>query len=177
MVLEKLRIKRKIINSALPITFFITFITWFVINIGYYNVSTNISENIRGNPPGEYKHCEHWSYHLNDKVRTQEGVNKKIWNFPCMECVARLYFSLFFIANLRILLISPFSYTPAFLMQRYNRNSLLQDEIQAQPWRISLLDDQHVDTEGLYVDIHTTRISGVRLSWGRHLSQSFTFYF
>merc|ERR1719237_403548 len=51
MVLEKCRIKRKIVvNSALPITFFIA--TWFVINIRYYyNVSTTMSENVHGNPP------------------------------------------------------------------------------------------------------------------------------
>ena len=56
MVLEKFtRIKRKIVvNSAVPITFFI--LTWFVLNIRYYyNVSTNMSENVHGNPPGEHK--------------------------------------------------------------------------------------------------------------------------
>ena len=57
MVLEKFtRIKRKIVvNSAVPITFFI--LTWFVINIRFYynNVSTDMSENVHGNPPGGYK--------------------------------------------------------------------------------------------------------------------------
>ena len=53
MVLE-FRIKRKVVvNSVLPITFFIT---WFVINVRYYyNVSTDISENVHGTPPGGYK--------------------------------------------------------------------------------------------------------------------------
>ena len=56
MVLE-FRIKRKVVvNSVLPITFFIT---WFVINVRYYyNVSTDISENVHGTPPGGYKNYE-----------------------------------------------------------------------------------------------------------------------
>ena len=106
MVLEKFRIKRKIVvNSALPITFFIV-VTWFVINIRYYyNVSTDMSENVHGNPPGGYKN---------------------IMKQPLLSVLSLRH-------RLRIQSFSFLSYIHALRLQRHNRHSLLQDEIEAQP--------------------------------------------
>ena len=69
MVLEKFGIKRKIVVTT-AITFFIT--TWFVINIRYYyNVSTTMSENVHGNPPGGYKH-----YETTTRFRLRSNINE-----------------------------------------------------------------------------------------------------